>query len=590
MAYYCLDYINGSDTTGDGTALAPWATIAHAETQINGGTGYVTGDEIRIAGSTKSASLGTVQYSNSTSSEFVVNTDQDLTASVSVGDYLLIGDETDGGAMPAPLLVKSITSTVIRFYTAYYDALYSNVSYNVYKLSNVAEMTVNSFSDYSGSLVFNSLNTSFTAYNNDVIFSGGWDPANFTAKTNYGKTAFGRTGTYGSTNAYAYGAVFYPASSTTSSDGFLFKDFSVARTYIFRYVSTSTASGYNLDGFDFVYSGESTYSMSSGTRSLNNIGVGSGNFVIGSGGISSNTSSFTTIDNWRVVIGGQTSSFGPYFRVYQNYNDRVTTTTNLQIDFLTRRAGNLFYNSDFPNDLSEVTILSDSGAQFGVYNTIASIGESSPTISIPDSIANEVAMISYNSNINAANFVFSSIAVVPKLGISTSGTVTGPWRDFTLLDSATGVKYNLGGNEGGLILNTTDNATGTNCIQFTAFKNGKINGNVGLGFIADPGDTLTIDISAKILGTTSNVTPQFYVAIDGASGYYTRFSNALSKTNMTKTAGTSFNNTTYDTLTYSVTLPQYSSYTSTAKYVIGLDASLPTGESLLIDSVTQTIS
>ena len=54
MAFYCIDYLNGSDVTGDGTASLPWATIEHGAAQINGGAGYVSGDEMRIAGSTKS--------------------------------------------------------------------------------------------------------------------------------------------------------------------------------------------------------------------------------------------------------------------------------------------------------------------------------------------------------------------------------------------------------------------------------------------------------------------------------------------------------------------------------------------------------
>lgn len=592
MAFYCIDPINGNDTTGDGTASAPWATIAHAETQINSGTGYVSGDEIRIAGSTKSASLGTVQWKNTSSSAFDVDTDQDLTSSVSVGDYLIIGEETTAGAIPVPLLVKSISSTVINFYSNYQETLYSNVSYNIYKLSNVFEIEMNSYSDISASLLFNSLNTSFTAYNDDVIISGGWDPANFTSKTNYGKTAFGRTGTYSATSAFIYGSVFPPATTTTSSNGFLFKDFSLSRINLWRYQSSGgNTCGYNIDGLDYTYQGEATYNHEAGTRSIKNIGDAAGPYGIGSGGVSGNTTAFTSIDNWRVAICGNSSNTGQYFKPYSNYQDRVTSTTNIQIDVIGRKAGNLIEGNGYTPDFSAFTILNNNTSQtLGIIDTPSTISTYN-TYTIPDAVADEVNNIAYDSNIYAAGFTFSSIDKVPDLHVSNNNYVLGPWGKFTVLDSSTGKKYNLAGRSGGTLLNTTDNATGSNCIQFTAFKSNQINGSLGLNTIAEPGQTLTLEISAKILGTTTSVTPNFYVFINNGTGYYTRMGSiAGGTTQLTKTAGTSFNNTSYDTLTYSVTLPQYSNYDNLYQYVVSLQANLPSGESLLIDSITRTIS
>ena len=77
MAYYCINYLTGSDVTGDGTSAAPWQTVGYASTQINGGAGYLAGDEMRIAGSTKSASLGTVTRASIASFQMTFNTSVD---------------------------------------------------------------------------------------------------------------------------------------------------------------------------------------------------------------------------------------------------------------------------------------------------------------------------------------------------------------------------------------------------------------------------------------------------------------------------------------------------------------------------------
>ncbi len=178
MAFYCIDYNNGNDTTGDGTASAPWATVAHAETQINGGAGYISGDEMRIAGSTLSTSLGTVQWSASTSSSFTVTTDSDLTGSIASGDYLVIGTTTDDGALPVPLRVNNVTSSQITFYTIYYDGMYQGVSYDIYKINDAVEFDVSAYGSVHDTM--NTQSQSFTAFSDTVTISGGWDPANFT--------------------------------------------------------------------------------------------------------------------------------------------------------------------------------------------------------------------------------------------------------------------------------------------------------------------------------------------------------------------------------------------------------------------------
>lgn len=93
MANYHVNYLTGSDSTGDGSTGTPWQTISHALTTSSA----TTGDLIKVVGSTTtdvdtSASFATLERTNQ------ITTGSDLTGSLSVGDIIIISPNITNGA------------------------------------------------------------------------------------------------------------------------------------------------------------------------------------------------------------------------------------------------------------------------------------------------------------------------------------------------------------------------------------------------------------------------------------------------------------------------------------------------------------
>lgn len=594
MAFYCIDYNNGSNTTGDGTASAPWATVAHAETQINGGAGYVAGDEMRIAGSTLSASLGTVQWASSTTSSFSVSTDTDLTGSISAGDYLVIGTTADAGAMPTPLRVNAVTSNSISFYVRYYSAMWTGVSYDVYKVNDFVAHNVTGFSTLFDQ--FNTQSQSFTAYSDTITISGGWDPANFTSKTAYGKTAFVREGTYQATNSGTYGMV-YQQPSGTNTNGFLFKDFGISRLYFYRYPTTSDYIGHNYDEFSTVDSFETSYQVTAGTRSVKNFIIPSPvrtNFGSGLSGV------VVDFDGLRIGIGGNTGVSGDIFEPLgtSSNNDRINSITNTTVYFWDRGSNPIFvYNTDVTYDPTTINIFKDSPSVSPSLVERASDFPFDPTVVVlNDSFIGNFGGIYGSSSVSSKNLQIADISnminITNVVGSNATYYQGPPEPDFKLTESSTGTVYRILGRAGGAQINTVDNATGNNCIQLTAFGPDRVISNL-TKFNGRPGDTVTIDISAKILGSDTSCTPTLKMALIGQASYYSKISPGLNEATLTKSAGTSFNNTAYSTLTYTGTVPQRSNYVNNnyeLSALLDTGSEITSGNSLLIDSITVTVS
>ena len=111
MANYHVNYLTGSDSTGDGSTGTPWATINHALV-----TGPVTtGDVVKVVGSTTTdlTTGGTVSTNDRTNE---IATPTDLTGSLSVGDIIIVSPNISDGAEFNGWMhteVQAITSTVL---------------------------------------------------------------------------------------------------------------------------------------------------------------------------------------------------------------------------------------------------------------------------------------------------------------------------------------------------------------------------------------------------------------------------------------------------------------------------------------------
>lgn len=113
MADYHVNYLTGNDTTGDGSASLPWATISKAYTVA------LTADTIKVAG-TGTTVLDT-SASFTTTSSTTINTSVDLTSQLSVNDFIILSpnysDDIDGDFNDwMTFEISAITSSTITLF------------------------------------------------------------------------------------------------------------------------------------------------------------------------------------------------------------------------------------------------------------------------------------------------------------------------------------------------------------------------------------------------------------------------------------------------------------------------------------------
>lgn len=111
MANYHVNYLTGSDVTGNGSTATPWATIKHALSTPP----VITGDVVKVVGSTFT-DIDTSASPDSSNRTNTLNTSVDLTSQLSVNDVFRFspnmsdGPEFDGWMLDQ---VVAITSTTI---------------------------------------------------------------------------------------------------------------------------------------------------------------------------------------------------------------------------------------------------------------------------------------------------------------------------------------------------------------------------------------------------------------------------------------------------------------------------------------------
>jgi len=111
MANYHVNYLTGSDVTGDGSTGSPWASIKHALATPP----VVTGDVVKVAGSTFT-DIDTAAQPASSNRTNTINTSVDLTSQLAVNDVFRFNPNmSDGPEFNGWMLdqVVAITSTTI---------------------------------------------------------------------------------------------------------------------------------------------------------------------------------------------------------------------------------------------------------------------------------------------------------------------------------------------------------------------------------------------------------------------------------------------------------------------------------------------
>ena len=134
MANYHVNYLTGSDITGDGSTSTPWQTISHALTTSSA----TTGDVIKVVGSTTTdLDTGATVSTNDRTNQLTTSTD--LTSSLAVGDIIIISPNiTDGAEFNGWMHteVEAITATTL-----------TTRGYHVYPNQTTLSMTITKVND-----------------------------------------------------------------------------------------------------------------------------------------------------------------------------------------------------------------------------------------------------------------------------------------------------------------------------------------------------------------------------------------------------------------------------------------------------------
>ena len=165
MANYHVNYLTGSDITGDGSTSTPWQTISHALTTSSA----TTGDVIKVVGSTTTdLDTGATVSTNDRTNQLTTSTD--LTSSLAVGDIIIISPNiTDGtefnGWMHTEVEAITATTLTTRGYHVYPNQ--TTLSMTITKvndpvLGNTQE-TINTPDVYAGAIIECGYDATFTS-------------------------------------------------------------------------------------------------------------------------------------------------------------------------------------------------------------------------------------------------------------------------------------------------------------------------------------------------------------------------------------------------------------------------------------------
>lgn len=185
------DFLNGNDTTGNGSAANPYKTLAKATTGLTGG------DEVRCAKSPDPATLsGTLTFTDGSAS---VATSEDLTAVLGAYDFVSLN--TAGETWWE---ISSINSTTITLVVAYRGTGGTGTGYKRGITGSIAGVTVADASGYTG---LHTISASGSSVSSKLKMSFGWNLAGTPAQD--GQTFFfqsnatkGGWGIYGSSKNY----------------------------------------------------------------------------------------------------------------------------------------------------------------------------------------------------------------------------------------------------------------------------------------------------------------------------------------------------------------------------------------------------
>ena len=317
MAIVYCSWATGNDTTGTGTAAAPYKTITKASTS------RAAGDEVRVAKSPDPTALtGTTAWTmNGTT---VTGTGTLFTTELAIGDFI---SAPDGGWYEVITIASDTSATLYKKYPSATASGHSSQKLGVTDTGAAASSATQI------QVVNSSGNSSAFLY-----ISGGWD---LSTETQTGQTWFRQMhGTFTTRNGYG---LFMTSKSYTNFDKLNFLRYNHGIYYNTSSNNTITSATCNSNSNSGIYhSGASNSTITSATCNSNNYGIyynGSSNNTIYALSTTGNTAgiysdnannichSATIAESTKVATGTAyysdtrqyINNLGGYSYVYSNY-------------------------------------------------------------------------------------------------------------------------------------------------------------------------------------------------------------------------------------------------------------------------------
>jgi len=397
MAIVYCSWATGDDTTGTGTAAAPYKTITKASTSRS------AGDEVRVAKSPDPTALtGTTAWTlNGTT---VTGTDTLFTTELAIGDFI---SAPDGNWYEVITISSNTSATLYKKYPSATASGHSSQKLGVTDTGAAASSTT------AIQTVSSSGNSSAFLY-----ISGGWD---LSTETQTGQTWFRQMhGTFN--NRYGYG-LYMTGKSYTNLDKLNFLRYYYG---IYCYSSsnnnTITSATCNSNSQYGIYynNGCNNNTITSATCNSNN----------GSGIYYNNSSSNNTITSATC----NSNNSGIYYSGSSNNNTITSATCNLN-------GYGIYYTSSNNNTIYALSTTGNTAA--GIYSDNANNICHSATIAESTKVAFGTAYYAntrqYINNLGGFSYVYSNYATANSQNATAGGT--GKEWKLAITNAARGTIY-----------------------------------------------------------------------------------------------------------------------------------------------------
>jgi parallel beta-helix repeat protein len=396
MAIVYCSWATGDDTTGTGTAAAPYKTITKASTS------RTAGDEVRVAKSPDPTALtGTTAWTlNDTS---VTGTNTLFTTELAIGDFI---SAPDGNWYEVIELASDTSATLKAKYPSASASGHSSQKLGVTDTGAAAASTtaIQTVSSSGTSAAF-------------LYISGGWD---LSTETQTGQTWFRQMhGTFA--NRYGYG-LYMTGKSYTNLDKLNFLRYNYGIYYTTNSSNnaiTSATCNSNVYGI-YYYSNSSNNAITSATCNSNN------NYGIYYTGSSNNTITSATCNS--------NNQYGIYYASSSSNNAITSATCN-------SNSYGIYYNSSSNNTIYALSTTGNATA--GIYANNANNICHSATIAESKKVATGTAYYAntrqYINNLGGYSYVYSNYATANSQNATAGGT--GKEWKFAITNAARNTVY-----------------------------------------------------------------------------------------------------------------------------------------------------